>query len=48
MWQNFTGWLRRPFDAEQDAFRWFLFFGLLIVIMAAWRIILAHIFAGIR
>jgi hypothetical protein len=42
MWNKFTDWLSQPFDAEMDTLHWFLFLGLLIVLMAGWRIILTH------
>lgn len=33
---RFKQWLNQPFDAEMDAFHWFLFFGLLIAISILW------------
>ncbi|MDE2102813.1 MAG: hypothetical protein KGL39_36550 [Patescibacteria group bacterium] len=43
MWQKFQEWAASPFDPEMDALHWFLFLGLLLVIMIAWRIILKTI-----
>jgi hypothetical protein len=34
---------RQPFRAEMSATDWFLFVGLMLIIMALWRIILSHI-----
>lgn len=47
-WDNFKGWLAKPFSTEMDTLHWFLFLGLLIVLMVFWRIILRHIIAGIE
>lgn len=48
MWASFQTWLAQPFQAEQSAWRWFLFLGMFVVFMALWRVILAHIIAGVR
>jgi len=44
---NFTGsfreWLAKPFDADMSALRWFLFFGLLILISVAWGVIVRKV-----
>lgn len=37
----FKAWLARPFDADMSAFQWFLFWGLLIIIAVAWKLILS-------
>jgi hypothetical protein len=37
---------RHPFRADMSAVDWFLFVGLLLVIMVLWRIILRHIVEG--
>jgi hypothetical protein len=37
---------RQPFSADMSAPEWFLFVGLLLVIMILWRIILRHILEG--
>lgn len=34
---------QQPFAADMDAAHWFLFVGLLLIIMILWRIILRHI-----
>jgi len=46
VWDEFTGWLKKPFDPDMDALHWFLFFGLLIVIAGLWRILLVHVTEG--
>lgn len=35
--------LTQPYRAEMSALDWFLFIGLLLVIMIAWRFILSHL-----
>lgn len=40
--QQVKDWMARPFNADMDAFHWFLFFGLLIFVMALWRFVLSH------
>lgn len=35
-------WLSHPFEEKMDAWHWFLFVGLLILLMIVWRFILAH------
>ena len=42
LYTDFKAWLGRPFDPTMNALHWFLFFGLLICISAAWGIILSH------
>jgi hypothetical protein len=39
-------WLNEPFRAEMDTFHWFLFLGLLLVLMSFWRLILQHLGEG--
>lgn len=48
MIEEFKAWLRQPFSADMDAAHWFYFFGLLIIISAAWGFILKHIERGIE
>lgn len=45
MWERFTDYMSRPFKgaAEMSALDWFFFIGLLLVLMAAWRIIFNHL-----
>jgi hypothetical protein len=43
MLSQFQAWLAKPFSADMDAWHWFLFFGLLIVVSATWHMILGHI-----
>ena len=37
---------RQPFSADMSAVDWFLFIGLVLIIMIMWRIILHHITEG--
>lgn len=43
MWDKFKAWAAEPFKADMSALQWFLFVGLLIVIVAGWRVILSHL-----
>ena len=43
LWGKFSGWSRRPFSVDMTAGEWFLFIGLLIVIIGLWNIILYRI-----
>jgi hypothetical protein len=47
MWDSFKGWMTRPFSADMSAAEWFLFVGLVIVIMAVWRMIFMHLKEGL-
>jgi hypothetical protein len=40
MWQDFKGWLSTPFSTDMSAGHWFLFIGLLIVIIVLWNLLL--------
>jgi len=40
MWQDFKNWAAKPFSVDMPATDWFLFLGLLLAIMVAWRLIL--------
>lgn len=42
-WDNFKSWADAPFKASMSALDWFLFLGLLIFILALWRVILSHL-----
>jgi len=48
IWTGFKNWLAKPFSTDMDAFHWFLFFGLLIVISVGWTFILRHTTKGIE
>jgi len=48
MWEKFKTWAAHPFSVDMSAQEWFLFMGLLIVIMALWNIILIHLLGAIR
>jgi hypothetical protein len=43
MLATFKQWATKPFSVDMTATEWFLFIGLLIVIMALWNIILFRI-----
>lgn len=36
----FKAWLAQPFEADMDAWHWFLFFGLIIAISIGWGLVL--------
>jgi len=40
MWQDFKTWASAPFSMDMNIGHWFLFLGLLILLLAAWRMIL--------
>lgn len=47
LWSNFKTFLSHPYKGEEmNAFDWFLFLGLLIVLMVMWRIIFKHVEDG--
>jgi hypothetical protein len=48
IWTGFGNWLKKPFSADMDAFHWFLFFGLLILISVGWTFVLRHLARGIE
>ena len=35
----FFAWLQKPFSPDMSAARWFLFFGLILVIAALWHFV---------
>jgi hypothetical protein len=39
-------WLKEPFKAEMDAIQWFLFLGLLLVMLGLWHRVLQHLGEG--
>lgn len=42
MLDRFKDWAKHPFQQDMDVFHWFMFMGMLILIMALWRFVLAH------
>ena len=44
-WGNFKGFLDKPYEGAEnmDLIDWFMFIGLLLVILILWNIILKHI-----
>ena len=43
MWENFKAFMAEPFQSDMDAVRWFLFLGMILVILVLWNIIFIHI-----
>jgi hypothetical protein len=43
LWDKFKTWAKQPFSVDMTAGEWFLFIGLLIVIVGLWNIILFRI-----
>lgn len=43
MFDHFKTWMQRPFSVDMTAGEWFLFIGLLLVIIVLWNIILYRI-----
>ena len=41
--EGLTNWLKQPFSSDQNAYKWFLFVGLIIVALTLWGIILKDI-----
>jgi hypothetical protein len=41
--EGLTQWLSQPFSAEQNAFRWFLFVGLIVIALILWGTILRDV-----
>jgi hypothetical protein len=41
--EGLTAWLKQPFSANQDAFKWFLFIGLILVALILWGTILRDV-----
>jgi hypothetical protein len=48
MMDEFRRLISQPFSADMTAVEWFLFIGLLIVIIALWNFILYHLTSAIR
>lgn len=42
-WGHFKDFLDKPFSGDMDFIDWFMFIGLLLVIMIMWNIILKHL-----
>ncbi len=45
MWDNFAAFANRPWKgaSEMDVTDWFMFIGMVIVLLVMWNIILRHI-----
>lgn len=46
--EEFKAWWKQPFSADMPPSHWFLFIGLLIVIIGLWNVLLFHLFEAIR
>jgi hypothetical protein len=42
-WDDFQQWYSQPFSADMPAKDWFLFIGLLMVIVILWSLVLKHL-----
>lgn len=40
---TYKNWLKQPFSADMTATEWFLFIGLLFLIVGLWNLILYHL-----
>lgn len=47
-WGTFKAWAAKPFSVDMTAGEWFLFIGLLLVIVVLWNIILYRIIELVR
>lgn len=47
-WSTFRTWVARPFSVDMTAGEWFLFVGLIVVIIVLWNIILFRIVELVR
>lgn len=45
---NFKNWLQQPFSPSMDAWHWFMFYGLILVIAFGWKLVLNTVEGGIR
>ena len=43
MWQGIKDWYNQPYTDNMNVMRWFLFFGMVIVLMAIWKVIIWHL-----
>lgn len=43
MWNDFKAWVKSPFSPQMSVLGWGAFTGLILVLLAAWAIIFAHI-----
>jgi hypothetical protein len=48
MLEHFKAWAKQPFSVDMTAGEWFLFVGLIIVILVLWNIILFRITELVR
>lgn len=48
MIKEFKAWAKEPFSADMTAAEWFLFIGLLVIILGAWNLILWHLTSAVR
>lgn len=43
MFSGFKAWYAEPYQSDMSATKWFLFFGLILLILAVWKIIVWHL-----
>lgn len=45
---DYKNWAAKPFSADMPVSQWFLFIGLLIVIVIFWNIMLRHLIEALK
>ena len=48
MVKEFKTWAAQPFSVDMTAGEWFLFIGLIVLILGAWNLLLYHIISAVR
>jgi hypothetical protein len=43
MFQGLKDWYNQPFNSSMTTTKWFLFIGLLLVLLAVWKVIIFHL-----
>ena len=47
IWDKAKDWYSHPFKSDMDTKGWFLFIGLIVILMILWRMILSHLFEAV-
>jgi len=47
MFANLKAWWNNPYSPSMSAVGWFLFIGLLLVVLAVWGIVTSHLRAAV-
>ncbi len=47
-WDEFRSYMAKPFSADMPASHWFLFLGMLIIIIMLWGMILNHLVNALK